>query len=183
MFDNDSLAMMIISQQLELLDDAGKRRLTDWFQSKYIHSPESTLHLFEAPPTVPSENVIDKVAYLDNQGDFKVIIRDLKADSVSEAAIRASYVLVSAYCYLMDKEEASSRNVVVPFLKKVGLYSGSMRAALKRESDIIREGDMLSLTNDGINKADKYIGEIQDNSTSGRWNPIRSKAKGAIEII
>ncbi len=175
MAGNEFLAMQIIQQQLELLDETARKLVIDWFESVYLEGKTTQaapprLHVIEIPANIPLDRQIPKVAFVDGRGEFIEIIEDLKADSVSDAAIRASYVLVYAYQELMDIEEGvSSRNVVVPFLKRAGLYSGSMRAVLKKESDIERQGDMLSLTPAGLDKAVRYVKDIQDDSFTGRW--------------
>jgi hypothetical protein len=117
-----------------------------------------------------SETEIPGIARLTSNGDLKITIRDLKAKSGLDAAVRLAHVAIYAHEKLRG-EPLSSRRTLTPILKEWRLYDGNTRARLSKEKGIIRDGDALHLDAHSRRDAERLIQEILDDGVSGNWRP------------
>jgi hypothetical protein len=120
------------------------------------------------------------IALMTDSGQFQLTVRDPKAKSTNDAAVRLALVTIYAYCELTGESSASSRRIVKPVLDDWRAYTPNTRVSLARHQGIIRSGDALSLDQHAKREAEKYVREILDDAIEGRWQPsgIRNKRKG-----
>jgi hypothetical protein len=102
---------------------------------------------------------------------LEVTVRDLKARSANDAAIRLAHIAILAKEKLTGTKTLSSRNELLPILKEWRAYDGNTRVALANHRGIHRDGDQLSLDAISRREAQKYIDEILDESIQSTWNP------------
>jgi hypothetical protein len=122
---------------------------------------------------------IPGIALISDNGDFRLTVRDPKATSANDAAVRLALVAIYAYCELTGENSVSSRKIVVPTLTTWRAYTGNTRATLAKHQGIIRSGDALSLDQHARREAEKYIREILDEGVEGSWQPSGvSKRRG-----
>ena len=118
---------------------------------------------------------ISGIARLSEQGGVVITVRDLKAKSANDAAIRLAHIVVYAHQKLKKESTVSSRKVLVPLLRDWRVYTGNTRATLASHRGIVREGDKMSLDKPAQHQAEVYVREILDDSVKGKWAP-RAKA-------
>jgi hypothetical protein len=120
---------------------------------------------------------IKGIAYLDEQERFHLSVRDPKAQSTNEAALRLTYVVIRAYEQLTGNAKASSKEVVNPVLDQWRCYTGNTRNVLAKDKGIHREGGLVWLDTPAKEEADKLIKEILDDKIKGAWKPSASSGK------
>jgi hypothetical protein len=108
------------------------------------------------------------IARLSDSGDLHLTVRDLKARSGLDAAVRLAYVAIYAYQKLAGRA-LSSPSGLTPLLKSWRLYDGNTRARLARDKGILRNGDDLSLDAHATRDAERFVQEILDDGIEGRW--------------
>jgi hypothetical protein len=119
---------------------------------------------------MPGSREIPGVARLNDSGDLHITIRDLKARSGLDAAVRLAHVAIHAY-HQMTGQALSSSKGLTPILKSWRIYDGNTRARLAKEKGIVRTGDDLSLDAHAARDAQRFIEEILDPSIDGTWRP------------
>ena len=169
-------------------DDATRIRVLKWAVQKFNAIPNnanqqtvSTVNMLSGQDESAASNApneIPKIASLNSDGNFSVIIQDLKAQSQTIAGVRLALATIHAYKKLTGNN-ISSRKDLVPVLKHFRLYDGNIRVALSRHRGIIRDKDILSLDAFAQKEAEDIIKEIQDPNTSGTWTPSKTIRKGA----
>ncbi len=177
--------MRVVGEAIENLDDPEARaRVLSWLGSRF-----SMPHLglrrkelehptdFGKPAAVVTLGEMPGIARLTASGELEVIVRDLKARSTVDAAIRLAHVVIYANEKLKGERTVSSRAVLSPILKEWRAYDGNTRPALARHRGIHRDGDALSLDTIAKKEAEKYIDEILDDTIQGTWNPNRRPTK------
>jgi PAS domain S-box-containing protein len=102
-------------------------------------------------------------------------VRDLKAKSGLDAAVRLAQVAIYAHERLTGRP-LSSRKGLTPLLKEWRLYDGNTRARLAREPGIVRSGDDLTLDPRGRRDAERLVEELlqpaartEENRPGGTW--------------
>jgi hypothetical protein len=114
---------------------------------------------------------LDGIARLGEDGSLRLTVRDLKANSTNDAAVRLAHVAIYAHEYLTGGQPLSSKGILTPLLKEWRVYDGNTRARLAREKGIIRNGDMLNLDAHARRDAERYVKEILEASVEGSWKP------------
>jgi len=158
-----------------LADEEAQSRVLAWITAKYrpFQSQSSTptaADKYSAQPG-PVDGEIPGIAKLGTSGELLWTIRDVKAKSANDAAIRLTHVAIWAAGKLTGSSTVSSKSVLVPLLKKWRIYDGNTRGALARERGIVRSGDEVSLDFHALQLAETYIAEILDSSIEGKWRP------------
>ncbi len=130
-------------------------------------------------PVVPSgdEKEIPGIARVTQNGEFHLTVRDLKARSANDAAIRIAHLALLANERLNHSESLSSKNVLVPILRRYRAYDGNTRGALAQHRGFARAGDQLSMDLHCKEEAEEYMRQILDPSVQGTWNPAAKPAK------
>ncbi|MBW8869523.1 MAG: hypothetical protein JF563_01885 [Acidobacteriales bacterium] len=176
--------MKVIDEALQsVADQAARIRITDWVFAKYgdVAGRQSLVGPVPIPtpdsPVLASGKEIPGIAKLSQAGDVMLTVRDFKAKSANDAAIRLAHVVIWATSKLTGEGTVSSKGVVVPLLRKYRCYDGNTRSALAREKGIVREGDLLSLDFHAEQYAEKVVNEILDSSSEGRWKPVNTKRR------
>ncbi len=118
---------------------------------------------------------IPGIAKLSENGVLQVTIRDLKAKSANDAALRLAHVLVLANEQLTGSASVSSKAVLVPALRKYRAYDGNTRSALARHRGIVRTNDELSLDAFCRQEAERYMRDILNPAVQGSWTPDGSR--------
>ena len=165
----------------QIPDEPTKQRILRWACEKFGGSI-STVKTPTAPlsPTMPrvlaqvpaaAGNEIPGIAKIFADGSFKLTVRDPKAKSTADAAIRLALVAARAYQLLSGADTVSSKNIIVPTLRDWRAYDGNTRQDLADHKGIVRNGDNLSLDVHATQEADGYIKEIGDESIVGTWKP------------
>jgi len=178
----------IIDALLELADTESRRRVLSYVLSRFAPDelgragesnakaignstssvgPVTAIH---QPNQPAQENEIAGIARLTDSGELKITIRDLKARSGLDAAVRLAHVAIYAYEKLTGAA-FSSRQGLTPILREWRLYDGNSRSRLAKEKGILRDGDELRLDAHSRRDAEKYITEILDASMEGTWRP------------
>ena len=188
---NEIEALQAIDDALAAIDKEARGRVINWVCDKYAHTPVAQAPLAHVPAAGsqhasaskensargdkrPSE--IAGIAHLGNNSEFQLTVRDLKASSKNDAAVRLVHLVVRAYERMLG-ETPSSRKVVTPALKYYRVYDGNTRAAIANEKGIVRSGDSLSLDAHGQADADHYITEALDPKVVGTWSPKKSSTR------
>ncbi|NIM05766.1 MAG: hypothetical protein GTO55_05965 [Armatimonadetes bacterium] len=172
MADNEMEALAAVDKALSRISDqAAKNRILKWAIDK--HGTE----LKEETPRPETGNEIPGIAMLDADDKIHLTIRDIKAKSANDAAVRLALVAIRAHEKLTGQQEVSSRKVVVPILKGWRAYDGNTRVALADYRGIQRKGDLLYLDSHARTEADAIIREINDPQVKGNWTPKRQRGK------
>jgi hypothetical protein len=167
-----------------LKDKEARQRVLVWALAKYAIdgevNPLSARKRLSGTPvtlhTVPrTRNEIAGIAKIQENGTFKLTVRDPKAKSTKDAAIRLAHIVIHAYTELTGESSVSSKKVLVPTLREWRAYDGNTRLALARHKGIIRDGDSLSLDAHSKKDAIRFIDEALEESIEGTWR-LRSKA-------
>lgn len=116
-------------------------------------------------------NELPGIAKLSEDGKFELTVRDVKAKSQQNSALRHALIIIQAYTKLTGQQSVSSRRIVSPILKDRRLYNGNTRRILAEHQGIIRDRDNLSLDSVAKDEAESYIREALDPSVKGGWNP------------
>ena len=154
-------------------------------RSRTDHSPLSALALSAGPPfggssesrTSPLDQVtaapkeLPGIARISDSGDLKITVRDLKAKSGLDAAVRLAHVAIYAYDHLTGGQPFSSRKGLTPLLQQWRLYDGNARARLASHRGIMRSGDNLTLDAHARRDAERFIEEILSDEVPGQWRP------------
>jgi hypothetical protein len=170
--------MRVVGEAIESLTDIDARnRVMAWIVSRFGVPPSRRIRL-EAGNQIGMTGIatladreFPGIARLTPSNELEVTIRDLKANSTVDAAVRLAHVVIYANEKLTGERAVSSRKVLSPILKEWKAYDGNTRAALARHKGIHRDDDLLSLDSIAKQDAEKYIIEILDESVQGSWNP------------
>lgn len=175
--DTEIAAIATISAALAGLPDADARqRVITYVLARYLPQLGATSLAARAVAAstsgagLPAANEIAGVARLTETGDFRVTIRDLKARSGLDAAVRLAYVAIHAYQKLTGRP-LSSPTGLTPLLKAWRVYDGNTRTRLAKDKGIVRDGDDLSLDAHATRDAERFIQEILDDAVEGGWKP------------
>lgn len=176
----------------ELEDDDVRLRVLQWAIAKYGKGSAAPAVLAPSPaPPDQSQsetaqsmgassaashgptgsNEIPGIAMISDSGEFKLTVRDPKAKTTNDAAVRLALVAIHSYCQLSGESGASSRRLVKPILENWRAYTGNTRNALASHQGIVRDGDSLSLDQHAKREAEEYISQILDDEVQGAWNP------------
>ena len=179
-------AMRTIGEAMSVLDPGARARVIEWVAGRFGISrgtaSRDTQALASGPQAVSDDEVVGEIPGIARMiGDrFEMTVRDLKAKSTIDAAIRLAHVVIYAHEKLAGKKSVSSRKVLLPILKEWRAYDGNTRPALANHKGIHRNGDELSLDALSRQEAQDYIDQILDDSIRGTWNPKgRSTRKAA----
>ncbi|MBL7664537.1 MAG: hypothetical protein JNM93_05345 [Bacteriovoracaceae bacterium] len=124
------------------------------------------------------KNEIPGIALVTDKGAFKLTLRDTKAKSNNDAAIRLVLVSIYAHNLLTGSSEVSTKEIINPILKHWRVYDGNTRKAIAGHQGIIRaSGGMLSLDYHATEEAKSYVKEISDPSVKGTWKASAVKNK------
>lgn len=179
-------AMSKINDALNSIPDNETRfRVLSWANNKFGNSEVSLFATNSKEDNVTkdtseisaSEQEIPGIATISENGNYNLTIRDLKAQTTNDAAIRLSHIVIYTHQKLTDSTTTSSKKILKPILEQWRAYTGSTRWALKKCKGIIREGDLLSLDIHAKRTAEKYIQEILDDTVVGTWDPHSNKKK------
>lgn len=191
-FDAELEAMRVIGTALADLDPGARVRVLNWIGSHFaIGTPPTQLpargqQMVGATTEVETE--IPGIARVTDAG-LEITVRDLKAKSALDAAIRLAHVVLLAKEKLTGAKTVSSRKELVPILKQWRLYDGNTRLALGQHKGIHRNGDDLSLDAISRRDAEMFIQQVLDDSVLGSWNPngrprkpIKKSGKGKAAV-
>lgn len=177
-------AMKVIDEALVSLSDDERGRVLQWVGTKYGQVAQNIVRPIgvgarnmESRPMSSGTGEIPGIARLGSDGSFKLTVRDVKAKSTNDAAIRLVHVVVLAHELLTNEPSVSSKKILVPVLREWRAYSGNTRALIATHKGIIREGDMISLDAHARQEAEEYIRQIQDDTVQGSWKPAAVKGK------
>ncbi len=182
--------MRVIDAGLQAIpDEAARARIASWVASKYggiasLRASDLGRNL-SVSSTGLSPNEIGKngevagIAKLSQSGEVLLTVRDFKAKSANDAAIRLVHVLIWVTGKLAARSAVSSKNEVLPWLRKYRLYDGNTRGVIAKDKGLVRDGDELSLDFHADQLAEKFVNDILDGSVEGRWRPGGSKRRGA----
>ncbi|HEX7030365.1 MAG TPA: hypothetical protein VF254_07195 [Gammaproteobacteria bacterium] len=179
-------ALRSINAIIERLEDGPRARILTWLAQKYgAEVPRlddfqnaNAAEMTGRTGVAARGNEIPGIARLDADGKLRLTIRDLKAKSTNDAAIRLTHIAIYAYQKLTGEESVSSKSVVVPILKEWRSYTGNTRPALAQHKGILRTGDRLSLDAHSQRDAETYIREALDPSVEGNWRPSSRERRG-----
>ncbi len=186
MQDELDIMKQIDSALAPIDDDEMRTRILRWAWDKF-GSVDQARSLGEIPNVQSEDSIsvhdlsgrkeIPGIASIDDNGQMRLTVRDIKAKTANDAAIRLTHVAVFAYQKLLGVEGVSSKHVVVPILREWRAYDGNTRKAISDHKGIMRDGDMLTLDIHSKNEAEYYIDQILDDSVAGKWKPTARKKK------
>jgi hypothetical protein len=166
-------AIVKIDEALTSLEDVDARdRVLRWAVAKFIEKGNnaSLPSIYSDTPVNndpenrnnagKTKNEMPGIALLDS-GNFALTIRDLKAKSVNDKAVRLTVITIYAYCKLTGESSVSSKKILKPILEDWRAYSGNTRHVLAKHPGIVRNGDNLRLDQHARQEAENYIKEIQ----------------------
>ena len=174
-----------------LEDEATRSRVVSWLAAKYLGGAVTTGGTPGAPPSANTSNAgpvevhanqIPGIAKLSPSGEVQLTVRDFKAKSANDAAVRLVHVVIWATAKLKGEPSVSSKNVIVPLLRKYRCYDGNTRGAIASDKGLVRDGDTLSLDFHAEQHAEKVVAEILDAGSEGKWKPGSSKRRVARSI-
>jgi hypothetical protein len=178
-------AMAKVSEALSALDDSeARRRVIAWATSAFggqgFVPPRSAAATRTAPVPIGhsgGEKEIPGIARVTQDGELHLTVRDLKARSANDAAIRIAHLALLANERLNHSESLSSKNVLVPMLRRYRAYDGNTRSALAQHRGFARAGDQLSMDLHCKEEAEEFIRQILDPTVQGTWNPASKPTK------
>jgi hypothetical protein len=180
---NEIEAMSKINEALSGLEEEGAvERVLIWANSKFLkQSPIKSTPIVGGAligsdvklnqHIIAAENEIPGIAILDSSGKFKLTIRDVKAKTTNDAAIRLTLITIYAYCKLTGDSSVSSKRILKPLLEDWRVYTGNTRHIIASHRGIIRDGDSLKLDQHAKLEAETYINDALDESIQGKWSP------------
>lgn len=181
MKDPEIEAMEKINEALSAVKEEETRtRILSWATGKFLKGetllqPKAISAQETSTESHMVGNEIPGIAKLTKDGSLEITIRDLKAKSKADAALRLALVIIRAHERLTHKESVSSRRTVTPALKGWRLYDPNIRHRLASYAGIIRKRDELSLDIPAKAEADKYIAEIKDPNVKASWSTGKRK--------
>ncbi len=176
--------MRIVDESIRAVDDeAARSRIATWVTAKYLMTsrPDSvrtstdsaSVDMEDRPGEIPG------IAKLSQAGDVQLTVRDFKAKSANDAAVRLVHVVIWAAAKLTGESSVSSKNVIVPLLRKYRCYDGNTRQAIASDKGLVRDGDLLSLDFHAEQYAERVVSEILDSGSEGKWKPGSTKRRTA----
>lgn len=167
-----------IDEALSNLDEKTRLRVLRWALDKY-RGGEKTDSTSDSFLTIKTSNEgidtkcqeIPGIAQLTEEGDFILTVRDIKAKSTNDAAIRLVHVVILAYEKLTGENKVSSKEILVPILKEWRAYTGNTRNEIAKHKGILRSGTKIYLDAHSKRDAQRFINEILDVSFKGKWKP------------
>jgi hypothetical protein len=178
--------MRTIDEAIRSIEDQEiRKRIVGWLSSKYLGVPtahrnapqEIALSIPAVSNSGDKPKEIPGIAKLSASGDVQLTVRDFKARSANEAAVRLAHVAIWAANKLTGEQTVSSRGLVLPLLRKYRCYDGNTRRALAAEKGLVRDGDTLSLDFHAEQSAERMVSEILDPATEGKWKPNSVKRR------
>jgi hypothetical protein len=169
-----------------LEDESARSRVVGWLAAKYLGSSNTgartTVNAVRTSTGEPKEGdtlngQIPGIAKLSQSGELLLTVRDFKAKSANDAAVRLVHVVLWAAAKLTGESGFSSKNFVVPLLRKYRCYDGNTRSAIAADKGLVRDGDLLSLDFHAEQYAQKIVDEILDTTSEGRWKPSTAKRR------
>ncbi|HLM80755.1 MAG TPA: hypothetical protein VK302_08985 [Terriglobales bacterium] len=170
-------AMRAVGEAFENLDPETRARVMSWAASRFGIQRSETSRKDPAQKAgrdeseAATEGELPGIARLTENGNLEVTVRDLKAKSTLDAAVRLAHMVIYANEKLKGERSTSSRKVLVPILKEWRAYDGNTRNTLRGHKGIHRDGDALSLDAIAKKDAERYIAEVLDGAVVGTWNP------------
>jgi hypothetical protein len=182
--------MKIIDEGLQAVpEEATRARIASWVASKYggvqisrgtdLGRGASVSSGVAIAGDVAKNGEVAGIAKLSQSGEVLLTVRDFKAKSANDAAIRLVHVLIWVTGKLAGRPAVSSKNEVVPLLRKYRLYDGNTRGVIAKDKGLVRDGDELSLDFHAEQLAEKFVNDILDGSIEGRWKPGGSKRRSS----
>lgn len=173
--------MRTVDEALRSLEgEAARARVVSWLAAKYVGNLPHTDRSTDTRGHVDKPNTdrlgrraneIPGIGKLSATGELQLTVRDFKASSANDAAVRLVHVAIWAASKLTDSSTISSKHVILPLLRKYRCYDGNTRTALAAEKGIVRDGDSLSLDFHSEQYAEKVVEQILDASIEGKWKP------------
>jgi hypothetical protein len=182
--------MRVIDDSLRSVnEEAAQARIAAWVTAKYgdasatpLPATSSAFSVAGATGNEPRAKEIAGIAKLSQTGEVQLTVRDPKAKSANDAAIRLVHVAIWASGRLTGQPAASSKGLLVPLLKKYRCYDGNTRGVLAKDKGLVRDGDLLSLDFHAEQFAEKVVREITDPTVEGKWKPGSNKRKNQRSI-
>ena len=184
--DLEADAIKAISKALRVLPDNSSRELVLEFvanrfslQMPRRFSEAAILKpvVIELAKTVAISAAADRkngeiagIAKVSDSGELKITIRELKANSGLNAALRLAHIAIHA-CESLLERGMSSRNELTPILKQWRVYDGNTRAKLGADKGILRDGDTLTLDAHARRLAEQFIDDVLNPEVEGKWKP------------
>lgn len=106
------------------------------------------------------ERELPGIAMFDEDGKFRITIREIPGKKKTERARHLVYIAIRAHELMRGDEGLSSRLAVTPILREWRLYDGNTRTMMSRDKGIRRSGDILKLDTPAKIEADKFIDEV-----------------------
>lgn len=184
MASDEIKAMGEIAKILSSLEDEGARkRVLQWASGRFGLPP--TEHIPRSPGVVqdsrrPATDVearalreLSGIAVLQEDGTIRFTIRDVKAKSANDAAVRLALVAILAHERLTGCSQMSSRKVLVPLLKDWRIHGRHSRREIHDHRGIVRNGDSLSLDFHAKAEAERILAELSNTEVTRKWSPDR----------
>jgi hypothetical protein len=173
--ETESAAIVRMCEALGSLGDAKARERVLSYVASLFGASTETAKPAEMTKTKTREDASAKeipgIARATDTGELHLTVRDLKARSASDAAIRIAHLAIYANERLNGLQSLSSKNILVPILRRYRAYDGNTRGALAQHRGFIRQGDQLSMDFHCKEEAEKFIKEILDpEEPQGSWN-------------
>ena len=178
--------MRTIDQSLQgMPDDTTRTRIANWVASKYLglgiyvsaRKPSTAVLGSAGRSETETVGEIAGIAKLSQSGEVQLTVRDFKAKSTNDAAIRLVHVLIWATKKLTGEASASSKHSIVPWLRKYRCYDGNTRGAIAKDKGLVRDGDQLSLDFHAEQNAERFMEEILNPEIEGKWKPGPTKRR------
>lgn len=185
--DPEIHAMALINEALKNLDDEQTKRVVAWAKAKFrleipqaaVAEPTSEVRPASRVPSGPvmvhqDTKEIPGIATLNSEGGLHLHVRDFKAKSANDAALRILHVAAWAWYTLTGERGVSSRLIIKPALEDHRVYNGNTRKAIKAHRGIRREGDLIFLDAHALREAEEFVAQILDDAVKGVWSPAQS---------
>ena len=177
-------AMAKISEAMNSLSEPNARvRVLSWAASAFggtaVTPPPRTptKTTFPTVGQISGDKEIPGIARVTQDGELHLTIRDLKARSANDAALRIVHLALLANERLSGSDTLSSKDVVVPMLRRYRAYDGNTRGAIAQHRGFARAGDQLSMDIHCKEEAEEFIRQILDPTLQGSWNPSAKTAR------
>lgn len=184
--DLEADAIKAISKALRTLPDNTSRELVLDFVASRFALQSKRISLESVPTRSPVDESakivavnaaadrkrgeIPGIAKVTESGELKLTIRDLKASSGLNAALRVAHIAIHA-CESLLHRGMSSRNELTPILRQWRVYDGNARAKIGADKGIFRDGDTLTLDAHAQRLAEQFIADVLNPEVEGKWKP------------
>jgi hypothetical protein len=158
-------------------DSAEVLRVIGMFTSETAPGSAASGRIAASNPLAGTGANLSGIAETDGDNNVHIVVADLKAKNILDAAKRLIYTTLFARRELL-KEAKTDRKLLNKVLESYNLYDGNTRNIIPRDRALVKEGrKFVTLSAAALPTVRKYVQEIQDPATTGKWHPTKARRR------